>query len=226
MPRQLTFDLPVRTALGRDDFFVSPANADALATLAQRWPDNRLLLTGPTGAGKTHLAHVWAHEAGAHVVAATALADDLPAHLAAAGPVVVEDIDRLAGRAADEEALFHLLNAQAPGGAALLMTATRPPALAGIVLPDLLSRLQAVAFTRLAPPDDALLAAVIVKLFRDRQLTPGPDVVAYLVGRAERSFDAAQAIVSRLDALGLSEKRKVSVRLARRVLDKSTPPAS
>ncbi len=222
MSRQLAFDLPARVVLGRENFFVSPANALALAALDgwRDWPGGRMLLLGPRGAGKTHLAHVWAAESGAVVVPAQGLGHrDLPA-LADAGAVVVEDADALAANSADETALFHLHNLLAARPGALLVTATRPVRDWHLGLADLESRLQAMPVTRLDPPDDALLSAVLVKLFADRQITVAPALIPYLASRMDRSFDAARDLVARLDALALSEGRAVTRQLASGLLDR------
>jgi len=219
-PRQLAFDLPARTALGREDFFVSPANAQAVALIEgwRDWPARKLVLCGPRGAGKTHLVHVWAAQAGARIVAADALARaDIPA--LAGGPVAVEDADGIAGRAGAEAALFHLHNLVLAEGHALVVTAAAPPRHWGLALPDLASRVEAMLLARLGPPDDALLAAVLAKLFADRQLAPSPDCVPYLARRIERTFEAARATVAEIDARALASGRRVTRQLAAEVLD-------
>lgn len=224
--RQLAFDLPGREALGRENFFVSPSNALALAALEGwcNWPGARMLLLGPAGAGKTHLAHVWAAEARARIVPAAGLgALDLPA-LAEAGAVVVEDADRIGPSPDDEVALFHLHNLLGAQNAPLLITATAPVRDWGLGLPDLASRMQAMAVTRLDRPDDALLSAVLVKLFADRQITVAPALIPYLAQRMDRSFAAARALVARLDALALAQGRPVTRALAAAVLDRPDPP--
>jgi len=217
---QLAFDLPALVALKRSDFFVSPVNALALAALDgwRDWPQGKMVLVGPAGAGKTHLAHIWAGETGAALLPATAVAGaDLPA-FGARGALVVEDADRLAGRAA-EEALFHLHNLLAAGGGALLLTATTPPRDWGLGLPDLASRMQATSVARLDGPDDALLSAVLIKLFADRQITVPPSLISYLVQRMDRSFAAARALVAGLDAHALAKGRPVTRQLAAELLD-------
>lgn len=224
MARQLTFDLPSRTALGREDFFVSPANAEAVALIEAwaDWPGGKLALTGPEGAGKSHLVQVWAAESGAAVLAAGDLAGaDIPA-LAARGAVAVEDLEGLRPGEAGEVPLFHLHNLVLAEGGRLLLTGRTPPRDWPVGLPDLGSRLQATSVATLEPPDDALLAALLVKLFADRQLAVAPNVIAWLVPRIGRSFGAAQDVVNRLDRAALSEGRAVSRALAARVLDIST----
>jgi chromosomal replication initiation ATPase DnaA len=221
MARQLSFDLPVRAALGREDFFVSPANAEAVTMIEgwQDWPSHKLVLTGPAGAGKTHLAHVWAGLSGAEIIAARDLPGRDIASLAQ-GRVVVEDAGRIAGDSAAETALFHLHNQVLAEGHALLVTARTPPHLWGVTLPDLASRLQGTLHSTLGAPDDALLSAVLMKLFTDRQLMPSPDVIPYLARRIERSFRAAEAVVTDLDATALAQRRPITRQLAAQVLDK------
>lgn len=218
MPRQLAFDLPVRPALGREDFMVAPSNALAVAALEnwRGWRDGKLLLVGPKGCGKTHLAGVWAGMSGARIVPAAALEIPDAPELAEAGAVVVEDADapRL-----NERALLHLHNLLQAQGGALLVTARQGPASWGLALADLASRMEGAGLARIDPPDDTLLRAVLIKNFADRQLAVPTDVLAFVMARMERSFAAAQDIARQLDEAALVEKRKVSKALAARILD-------
>jgi len=221
MARQLTFDLPALQALGRDDFFVSPNNAGAVAMIEswQNWPSRKLLLIGPEGAGKTHLAHVWASLSGAAIVQASDLTEiDIPK--LAQAPVAVENIPAIAGLTTAQDALFHLHNLALAEGQSLLFTGTGEAQTWGLTLPDLLSRMQGTPAVALGAPYDDLLAAVLMKLFADRQLNPRPDVLAYLTKHMERSFSAARAIVADLDTIALSEGREVSRKLASEVLER------
>lgn len=222
MAEQLTFDLPTRTALGQRDFFVSPANELALATVSDwiNWPGGKLILVGPQGAGKTHLAHVWASETGAQMIAADALTrQDIAGIVRQNRHIAIEDADHIAGQRDAETALFHLHNLLLAEGGHLLVTATKSAAHWGLGLPDLASRMQAANVAALHAPDDALIAAILVKLFADRQLDVSPQLIAYLVARMQRSFAGAQALVDALDAASLTQKRAVTRKLAARVLD-------
>jgi len=217
MARQLTFDLPVRTALGRGDFFVSAANAQALARISDwaNWPLGKLALVGPEGAGKTHLAHVWAEEAGGDVLDA---GDINALDVTAIGTALaIDGADSLSRDA--ETALFHLHNHLAAQRLPLLLIGRSAPARWDIALPDLKSRLDAADVTRIEPPDDALLAAVLVKLFADRQLHVSPRVIDWLLPRIERSFAFAQRLVAALDRAALAEGRAVTRPVAARVLE-------
>lgn len=225
MAQQLTFDLPVRTTLERDDFFVSPANAVAVAEIDdwQAWPGQTLILTGPKSSGKSHLTHVWAADAGAKVVPAKDLETGQISNLVATTPnIAVEDVELIAGNALGEQALFHLFNLALSEGGNLLMTGLTPPATWPITLPDLKSRLQGCNLAHLSPPDDALLSAVVFKLFADRQIDVQPGTINYLIKRMERSFDCAAKLVEALDEMALSERRAITRNMAARVLDNAS----
>ena len=216
MARQLVLDLPVRQASGREDFFVSAANAAALARLdaPETWPLGKLALVGPEASGKSHLAQVWAEETGALILPATDIAAASPGDIAR--PVVVDDADRLAE--GDEVALFHLHNSLAERGFALLLIGRTPPARWPIALPDLKSRLMATDMATIEPPDDALLAAVLVKQFDDRGLAVPPRIIDWLVPRMDRSFAFARRLADTLDREALSAGGRITRPLADRVL--------
>ncbi|RWR12801.1 P-loop NTPase family protein [Paenirhodobacter populi] len=220
MTRQMILDLPVRQARGRDDFFVSPANALALATLdaPAGWPAGRMLLTGPEGAGKSHLAAIWAEAQEAPVLAARDLTDADAPRLARVRAAVIEDAQQTAAAGA-EEALFHLCNLMQAEGGRLLLTALAPPRDWGLRLPDLLSRMEATALVRIAAPDDALLSAVLVKLFNDRQTKVPHSLIPWLVTRMDRSLGTARRLVAALDARAVAEGRPLTRAMAAEVLD-------
>lgn len=217
MTGQLTLPLASRPARGREDFRVSAANADAVAMIDawRDWPDLTLVLTGPEGVGKTHLAHVWMAASGAEKIAAAALSpDDAPA-LVAARAVVVEDADRIGAEA--ETGLFHLLNLARAEGCALLITGTGAPRDWRLKTPDLVSRLRGATAVALQPPDDALLAALFVKHFSDRGVAVREPVIDYLIKRIERSAVAVAATVERLDRAALAAKRPITIPFVRSV---------
>lgn len=223
MAEQLGLDLPGIPALGRDDFLVAPSNALAVA-LIDAWPDwqgGKLVLTGPRGSGKTHLAHVWAARSGAALLPARHITGaDIPA--LATGPVALEDVPSVAGQRVAETAIFHLHNLALANGQTVLFTGAAPLAYWPLTLPDLKSRLQGAASAELAPPDDTLLTAVLAKLFADRQLAPPARVIQYLLPRIDRSFAAARDIVEQLDRASLGQRRPITRQLARQVLEETS----
>jgi chromosomal replication initiation ATPase DnaA len=211
-PGQLALTLEHAERFGREDFLEGPSNAAALG-LVERWPDwpdRIMMLAGPEGSGKSHLATIWATAAGARFASAAALSEaDLPQLVT--GALVVEDV---APGAFDERVLFHLINLARQDRVFLLLTARTPPAGWPVVVKDLASRLRALPVVTLAPPDDALLRAVIVKLFADRQIVVDESLVNYLATRIERSFAGARAAVVALDREALRQQRPVTRALA------------
>lgn len=210
-PRQLPLDLGHGTGYSRDDLVVSAANSEA-AALVDGWPDwpsPVVVLAGPTGAGKTHLASIWRERA----AAVRLEAGELGAGLAELGPhpVLVDDID---GAPFDEQALFHLINATRAADSHLLLTARRFPSAWEVKLPDLRSRLRAAATVEIHEPDDLLLSGVITKLFADRQVEVEPHVVQYLARRIERSLATAMRVVEKLDRMALEQKSRITRGLA------------
>jgi len=210
-PRQLPLDLGHLPGLSRDDLVVSQANIQA-AALIDRWPDwpsPVVLLAGPAGSGKSHLAAIWREHAGAIQLRAS----DIVAHVGEIGasPVLIDDADQ--GKL-DQDGLFHLINTVRGAGSHLLLTARSFPSAWGVTLPDLASRLKAAATVEIEEPDDLLLAGVITKLFADRQVEVEPHVVQFLVRRIERSLSTAINIVERLDRAALEQQTRITRTLA------------
>ena len=216
MAAQLRLKLHNAAPFRREDYLASASTAEGLRLLDQ-WPNWRggvLALVGPPGSGKTHLATAWAEHVGARIVAADGsnTADLLDLEGA---PVLMEHADQ----AGMGELLFHLINMAARAGGSLLVTARTPPKAWPADLPDLRSRLNALPVALLAEPDDAVLAALLDKFFREQNIKPPEDLTPYLVRRIERSAAAARDIVARLDQAADARSRPISKALARELLE-------
>ena len=212
-PAQLVLELPHLAAHGRDDFLVLSSNLAAVEMIDRwpNWPHPALILVGPEGSGKTHLAQVWRGRSGATTITSEQLRESELERLASADGVIVENVDR--GQA-DERIFFHLLNLARERGIAMLLTARTPPGEWQVRLPDLRSRLRSLPVATIASPDDSLLKAVLVKLFADRQLAVSPKVIDHIALRMERSMGAAVRLVEEIDRRALAERRKVTRQLA------------
>lgn len=218
---QLPLSLGHSVALGAEDFLVAPSNRVA-ADWIDRWPEwpfPALVLVGPPGSGKTHLGQLWRNRSGAEIVDPAAVDLERAAALVERVPAIwIDDADHAAGNPAAEATLFHLYNLVKAAGGGLLLTARKPPNAWRIGLPDLASRLNAAMVVTIDPPDDSLLASVALKLFADRQISVGEEMIAYLLTRGERSFAWIAHAVDAIDRAALAAKRPVTVALAREVL--------
>jgi chromosomal replication initiation ATPase DnaA len=210
-PRQLALALDHAESHAREDFVSGPGNEAALALIDSwpDWPGNAIALVGPEGSGKSHLASIWVEVAGARVISGRALLQSDLLRPLATGALVVEE-----AAAADERALFHLINLAREQDAFLLFTARTAPTAWSVALADLASRLRAIPVATLQAPDDALLRAVITKLGVDRQLDLDESTVSYLSTHIERSFAAARAAVIALDEEALERGRAPNRALA------------
>lgn len=207
---QYALSLSLPPVFSEANFYVSDCNREAHGWV-MRWPDwpaNALLLYGPSGAGKTHLGHVWAARARAAVCETAPPADNI------SGPALVEDIHG----AKNERQLLHALNYAAEKRHSLLLTSLLPPAQLPFTLPDLTSRLKALPAVGIAAPDDGALSAALRKQFADRQLKVEDDAIAFLLPRMERSFSGAADMVSRIDTAALAEKRNPTIPFLKRAL--------
>lgn len=219
-PVQLPLEFAHRPSLSGAAFYVAPCNAEAVAWI-DRWPDwpaPALVLHGPAGCGKTHLASAFQAMSGAVAVDPR---DPVPPDAPA---LVIEDAPERLSEPDAQVAAFHFYNTAAERNQRVLLTARQPASRWPIGLADLRSRLNAALSVAIGAPDDAVLGAVLNKLFADRQLRVGDEVVVFLLARMERSFDAARRMVEALDAAALAERRNITVPLAGRVLDGLNAP--
>ncbi|MCF6217009.1 MAG: DnaA/Hda family protein [Emcibacter sp.] len=216
---QIPFDIPVREAFEAEDYLVTSSNEAAVKWVDSwpAWPNSHCTIVyGAAGCGKTHLSHVWQQKSGAERLAIEDI--DVTNLQGLPNCLIIEAVDHIVGRTDMQAPLFHLYNWQKENEGSLLMTATQHPKCWPVTLPDLRSRLLASMAIEIGPPDDELLTAIIVKQFMDRQINVPMDVIAYLLPRIERSFEAARNIVRKIDKLSLSRKRKITIPLVRGLL--------
>lgn len=215
---QIPMNFTFRSAVGREDFLVAPANQDAVDWIDKwpEWPGGFLLLKGPKGCGKTHLASVWQTMSDATSIKMDDLdgMSILDMTKISTGAVLCEDVDKRI----PETEMFHLFNLLVESNTSMLITAEIPPAYWQLKLPDLASRLGTITVATIDEPDDQLFSALVIKHFSDRQLAVTPDVVQYLLNRIERSFAEIERIVAILDKRALAKKNKISLSLVREVL--------
>ena len=216
--RQQVFDFAVSVSLRGEDYLVSPSNQNAVTWLDKwpDWPSPAVVIYGPAGCGKSHIANV--HHARTSGVLVT---PDLVKHtglsdlLDCATHSIVDDADS----GFEEEDLLHLYNSASSSGGTILLTAKTAPAYWNSHLKDLESRLKASTAVEIKRPDDSLLQAVLAKQFSDRQLLVDREVISYASKRMERSLAEVGTIVEQVDKLSLQEGRRVTLPLIRSIFE-------
>jgi len=219
--QQIPLDLAMRPAFGREDFLIGPGNREAVDWV-DRWPDwpaPLLIISGPAASGKSHMAAVWEEKTNAALVNPEMLLSHSAEDIAEKSEAIVLDgIDLWLGAREAETTLFHLYNIFKEEGRTFLVTSRMSPTAADFTIPDLASRFRAAPHAMMKSPDDILLGSVLIKLFSDRQLSVGNEVISYILPRMERSFSAVRDIVENADKMALAQKRGISVPLMRKVL--------
>lgn len=222
MKSQLAIPFPSQTSFRREDFVVTECTRAAWEWI-NRWPDwpaHGLVLCGPAASGKSHLAAIWAEKSHAEYVTPARLAETDFTWVRANVTWVLEDAERIR----DETFLFHFLNTNRETGNNVLLTMNTPHPTRVYALPDLASRITALPAATLKAPDDEALRAVLRKLFSDRQLRVGEEVLSYLLARMERAYTAAQSLAEQLDQAALAEKRALTLPFVRNVLERMNAP--
>jgi len=218
---QLIFPFPEKVDHAVEAFIVAPSNRHAFDWV-DRWPDwpfTALVLVGPAGCGKTHLASLWRERSGAAPIDLGTAGIEQAAALTADGqPILVEDCDRVLSETQAERALLQLYNLAKAAGSRLLLTARQAPSLWPLGLPDLRSRLNSAMVVAIDPADDELLRSVAAKLFGDKQVEVGDEVVSYLLSRSERTVANVAQAIERLNTISKTRLRPITVPMAREVL--------
>lgn len=229
MTRQIPLPLPHHEAMEADDYLISASNREAVMWVNSwpEWPSHCLVILGPQGSGKTHLANLWLQRSHGKMVKVEDLAIRDAGHLAMSNKIIaIDDAEKIAGKRASEETLFHLFNLLKETKGYLLLTASQPVARWTADLADLRSRLLASATATIGAPDDELLTMLLIKQFHDRQIEIGADVISYVLPRIERTTSAVRSLVTMLDRASLAESRGVTIALAKRIMEEQRFPNS
>ena len=224
--RQIPIVFQTPNYMRLEDFMVSDCNREAfqMIDIWPHWLTSGLVIYGPEGCGKSHLAHIFVDkvmqstEQPCHVgiIRAETLTVAKVKRLAKENQsIVIEDVTPKA----DKEALFHLFNVYNTEGRYMLWTASTAPSRMNFGLKDLQSRLNMLPSVEIKEPDDVMLQTLIVKLFNDRQLLISEDILSYIINNARRSFAYIRALVEEIDYISLMRKTAVSHAIVKKAME-------
>ena len=223
---QMSFPFSVPNLMRREDFMVSECNAEAFA-MVETWPNwlaSGLVIYGPRGCGKSHLAHLFAARV------QQALQTPIRVSILNAEQIKMRQVARIAAdnqclvvenltAKIDAEALFHLFNLLNEPTRCILWTSETAPSRLHLPLKDLQSRLNMLPSVEISAPDDIMLQTLIVKLFADRQIIISPEILNYIMQNTERSFAYVRDLVEEIDALSLAYQSAVNHQIVNRAMD-------
>lgn len=224
--KQIPFDFAPRTYMGREDFMVAPCNKEAF-NMVDSWPNwlaQGLIIYGPKGCGKSHLANLFADK--------VKIFADKPIKVSFihASRINLRNVNKIANEnqsivvenltpKANMEALFHLFNLYNTEGRYMLWTAEQAPSRMAFALKDLQSRLNMLPSVEIKEPDDIMLQTLIVKLFNDRQILISPDVLNFIVNNAQRSFEYIGKLVEECDNISLAYQCAINYNVVKMAMD-------
>ena len=219
--KQIPFDFVPRTYMGREDFMVAPCNREAF-NLVDSWPKwltQGMIIYGPKGCGKSHLANLFADKV-------KIFADKpIKVSLIDAGRINLRNVNKIASEnqsivienltpKANAEALFHLFNLYNTEGRYMLWTAETAPSRMSFALKDLQSRLNMLPSVEIKE-----LQTLIVKLFNDRQILISPEILNFIVTNAPRSFEYIGKLVEECDNISLAYQCAVNYNVVKKAME-------
>jgi len=209
-----------RHELRRAGFEVGPSNQLAVHAAdsvigAPAVTYNPLFIHGPPGVGKTHLLHAignaLAERSGAVAcLSADAFVDELIAALQQntlerwraryrkAQALLLDDVQRCAGKERTQEELFHVFNVLSSAGKQIVITADRAPKALSELEPRLRSRFEGGLVVEIQPPDHALRTTLYTRQLAAAGVRAGESLVTYLAARAAASIEEIGGTVQRL----------------------------
>ncbi len=217
--QQIPLNLTLPVSYAAENYVIDAQNTPIVTLVNQfpNWINRWVWVEGEIGSGKTHLAHMFQHKMQATQI--FTFHDHLE-HIQEQleqSPLFVFD-DNIPQDSKYQEKLFHMINMVngRQGYGVILSEFIMDETL---ILPDLLSRLRQMMHFRLRPPDDALMRALLVKLFADRQLNLSLSQLNWLIPRMRRSYDFIRNFTANVDTASLSTQKGITQPLLRSVLD-------
>ena len=173
-------------------------------------------LKGLSGCGKTHLAHALADKlSGIYILPQNLANFDIADINFGTCTVVIDDFQML--KSADEEILFHLFNAVKNNGKLFICLSKDGLEEIDVQTPDLASRLKLLQRESFLPPDNSLMAQIIIKVFSDHDIKLEEAVLKFLLARLPRDYEKIQMFCLNCIHETLREKKKLTIPLVTKI---------
>jgi chromosomal replication initiator protein DnaA len=198
---------------------------------------NPLVLTGPSGVGKTHLLHAIGHslakrEARVACLSAQQFLDDLLEAIRAnkvdvwrsryrnVGAFLLDDVHLLAGKKQSQEELFNMFNALSEHGKQLVFSLNAPPEEIEGLDARIVSRLSSGLWAPMQPPDRALRHSVVARKLEEHVgESVNADLIDYLAARPADSVRSVVALAQRVLEIADARGQTPDAGLARELVE-------
>ena len=195
------------TSYNASDFIIAYSNLEAYRAITSdiEWPENRLLIIGESGSGKTHLTKIWQQKNSAQYITISNINFD-------ANCLILENIEQFS-----ELEILKIINISTENNCKLLLTCAHYN---HFWLQDLRSRLNATYKILIKNPDEHLVQILVGKMLYDKQIKVSKDILTYVSCRIKRSFIYIKTFVDHLAHLSLEQKRSIDTKFIKEVMHK------
>lgn len=228
MINQLTLGVSLKDDATFENFFPGKNThlVIALHSAAQNIGERVIYFYGTGGQGCTHLLQAACHEANQYhntsVYIPLANLNDLTPEifdgLETLNLVCIDDLQKIVGKPAWEEAFFHMYNRIIDNDGRLIVTANVSPKSLGLHLPDVVSRLVWGIVFQMQPLSDEEKLQVLMMRAERRGLILSADVGKFILNHCPRHMSTLFAALDALDKISLAAQRKLTIPFVKTVL--------
>ena len=214
--QQLAIPLPDQVTTDASTLLVEAATREVWTWLSAwpEWPLPQVVVVGPVGAGKSHMARALSLLRGGILLTAEESLD--PLYLVHSFPIIIVDgYDCYK----DESWLFHLYNLAQEHHRQVVYFGRTAPASHSFMVKDLASRLRSLPCLEIHEPDDDLFRKLFRKELLKRGMLCGDDILEYIYRRFDRSYTTIHYLVKVIDELTLSQQRPLTLPLLKEIID-------
>ena len=224
LTKQLALPLSFRNVKNHSNFILNKVNEVALS-LIDEFNDIKkfkkkfnfpvLILYGPPGSGKTHLAYIYKEITDAKFIKKLSNINLDEAKLGKS--FIFDDFDKI--ESLNENLFIHFFNEIFVNLGSLLIITSKPPNEINFSLSDLESRINSCISTKIDLPDDDFLFSILVKELSDKKIFLNDKFCLYIIKRIKRNYKAISLFAKTLDIMSLEKKTKITLKQIKEVLN-------